>query len=45
LDFDRKVLGETSSEYTIKKFHRAKVITTLELFPLKYYPGEEHIRA
>jgi hypothetical protein len=45
LDFDGKVLGETSSEHTIEKFHRAKAITALELFPLKYYPGEEYIRA
>jgi hypothetical protein len=45
LDFDKKVLGETSSEHAIKKFCGAKAITALELFPLKYYPGEEYIRA
>ena len=37
LDFDRKVFREILSEYTIKKFRRAKQITTLEIFPLKYY--------
>jgi hypothetical protein len=36
---------ETLSEYTIKKFRRVKQITTLEVFPLKYHPGERHIRA
>jgi hypothetical protein len=45
LDFDEKVLGETSSEHAIKKFRRAKAITALELFLLKYYPGKEYIRA
>jgi hypothetical protein len=33
LDFNRKVFGETSSKYTIKKFRRAKAINTLEYSP------------
>jgi hypothetical protein len=45
LDFDRKVFGETSSKYTIKKFRGAKQIIALEIFPLKYYPSEKYIRA
>lgn len=44
LDFDGKVLGETSSEHAIEKFRGAKAITALELFPLKYHPGEEYMR-
>ena len=44
MDFDGKVFGETSSKHAIKKFYKVKAITTLELFPLKYYPGKEHIR-
>jgi len=45
LDFDGKVFGETSSKHAIKKFRKAKAINALELFPLKYYPGKEQIRA
>jgi hypothetical protein len=45
LDFDGKLFGETSSEHAIKKFRGAKAITSLELFPLKYHPGEKHMRA
>jgi len=45
LDFDRNVFKETLSEYTIKKFRRAKQITTLELFPLKYHLSESQMRA
>ena len=40
LDFNKKVFRETLSKYTIKKFRRAKQITTLEIFPLKYYLSE-----
>jgi hypothetical protein len=45
LDFDRKVLRETLSKYTIEKFCRAKEITTLKVFPLKYHPSKRYIRA
>ena len=45
MDFDGKVFGETSSKHAIKKFRKAKAINALELFPLKYYPGKEQIRA
>jgi hypothetical protein len=45
LDFDGKVLGETLSKYTIKKFRGAKQITALKVFPLKYHLNEKHIRA
>ena len=45
MDFDGKVFGETSSEHAIKKFRGAKQITALEVFPLKYYPGEKQVRA
>jgi hypothetical protein len=45
LDFDGKVFGEASSEHTIEKFRGAKQITALEVFPLKYHPGEKHVRA
>jgi len=45
LDFDGKVLGETSSEHAIEKFRGAKQITALEVFPLKYHPNEKHMRA
>jgi hypothetical protein len=45
LDFDGKMFGETSSEHAIEKFRGAKQITALEVFPLKYHPGERHVRA
>ena len=45
MDFNKKVLGETSSKYIIKKFYKAKAITTLKLFSFKYHPGEKYIRA
>ena len=45
LDFDRKVLKETLSQYTIEKFQGAKQITTLKVFPLKYHLSKSHIRA
>ena len=45
LDFDGKVLGETSSEHAIEKFRGAKQITALEVFPLEYHPSEKHMRA
>jgi hypothetical protein len=45
LDFDGKVFGETSSGHAIEKFRGAKQITALEVFPLKYHPGERHMRA
>ena len=44
MDFDRKVFSEILSEYTIKKFRRAKQITALEIFPLKYYLSKSQIR-
>jgi hypothetical protein len=45
LDFDGKVFGEISSDHAVEKFRRAKQITALEAFPLKYHPGEKHLRA
>ena len=45
LDFDKKVLKETSSEHIIKIFRRAKQITALKVFPFKYYPSESYMRA
>jgi hypothetical protein len=45
LDFNGKAFGETSSEHAIEKFRGAKRITALEVFPLKYHPGEKHVRA
>ena len=45
LDFDGKVLGETSSEHAIEKFRGAKQIAALEVFPLKFHPSEERVRA
>ena len=45
LDFDGKMLGETSSEHAIEKFRGAKQITALDVFPLEYHPGEKHVRA
>ena len=45
LNFDGKVFGETSSEHVIEKFRGAKQIIALEVFPLKYHPGEKHTRA
>ena len=44
LDFDGKILGKTSSEHAIEKFRGAKQITALDVFPLKYHPGEKHMR-
>ncbi len=44
-DFDGKVLGETSSDHAIESFRGAKQITALEVFPLRYHPGEKHVRA
>jgi hypothetical protein len=45
LDFDGKVFGGASSEHLIEKFHGAKQITALEVFPFKYHLGEKHVRA
>jgi hypothetical protein len=45
LDFNGKVFGETTSEHAIERFRGAKQITALEVFPLKYHPGEKHVRA
>jgi len=45
LDFDGKVFGETSSEHAIEKFRGRKRSTALEVFPLKYHPGEKQVRA
>jgi hypothetical protein len=45
LDFNRKVLRETLSKYTIKKFYKAKQITVLKVFPLKYHLSKSYIRA
>jgi hypothetical protein len=45
LDFDGKVFGETSSGHAIEKFRGAKQITALEVFPLKYHPGEKQMKA
>jgi hypothetical protein len=45
LDFDGKVFGETSSDHAIEKFRGSKEINALEVFPLKYHPGEKHLRA
>ncbi|KAH6690197.1 hypothetical protein BKA61DRAFT_447557, partial [Leptodontidium sp. MPI-SDFR-AT-0119] len=45
LDFNGKVFKETLSEYIIKKFYKAKQITTLEVFPLKYYPYKWQVKA
>jgi hypothetical protein len=39
------MFSKTLSKYTIKKFYRAKQITTLKVFPLKYHLGEKDTRA
>ncbi|CZS92550.1 uncharacterized protein RAG0_03160 [Rhynchosporium agropyri] len=44
-DFDGRVFREMSSEHAIEKFRGAKQITALEVFPLKFHPDEEHLRA
>jgi hypothetical protein len=45
LDFNRKVLRETSSEYIIEKFYKVKQITTFKVFSFKYYSSESYVRA
>jgi len=45
LDFDGNVFGETSSEHAIEKFRGVKQISALEVFPLKFHPSEERVRA
>ncbi|KAL2380145.1 hypothetical protein RJZ90_004791 [Blastomyces dermatitidis] len=44
LDFDGKVLGETVIHLSIEKFHGAKWIDTLEVFPLHCHSNERDAR-
>jgi hypothetical protein len=45
LDFNEEVFGETPVAARISKFHRAKPINALDLFPLKYHQNKEEIKA
>jgi hypothetical protein len=45
LDFNGKVLSEAVIHLSIEKFHGAKQIDTLKVFPLHYYLNESDARA
>lgn len=44
LDFDGEVFGEIVDKLRIEKFHGAKRIDTLDVFPIKYHPTQEKMR-
>ena len=44
-DFNGEMLGETELEAGITKFHRAKRIDTLPLFPLEYHLDKDKVKA
>lgn len=45
LDFDSKVLGETSVELGIPKFRGTRKVNSLDAFPLEYHPSKNKILA
>ncbi len=44
LDFDGKVFGEVIDKLAVERFHGAKQINALGVFPLAYHPSQEKVK-